>query len=466
MAMTDKKVARDAQGDPARADLLAPSRRKVLLAGGAATLTGIASSAGVFAQQAARGGPKGALGAGQGANSIGKLANVTGGLPRSANVDHRARLEACRAMLRQLGADAGVISSPRAVFHLSGVWTGSFDEGPMLIVSDKEPCLLDRLVNHGWREVWEGLTPVRDWRSYRDEDIGTAIGRTIEQVVGSQAKTIGLEEASLGSGKNAIGSRLSDITVGGKAITSVDISEQLVAMRLVKEAGEIELMRSAGPMTGIGLDTAAAALAAGHTDAEASTAAYAAMIAAGSEALAWAPSVVAGKRYNRANDLLWARVAPQPGDPITMVMSAIVGGLATPLERTFFFDYVPDRPRRMFASVVEAIHNVMDKARPGMTGAEVDRLARGVHKANGFGDHFLHRTGYSVGLNWADLELPQLHPGEQRKVKAGMTFHLVPHLFVEEFGILAISQPIVLGENGCKPLVDYPLTLAPIKAKK
>lgn len=97
-----------------------------------------------------------------------------------------------------------------------------------------------------------------------------------------------------------------------------------------------------------------------------------------------------------------------------------------------------------------------------MTGRSLNQMVRSVHAEHGLEDMFLHRAGYSVGINWPDLALPQWHPGEERSVEAGMTFHLVPHLMDPELGLVCLSQPLLVTDQGAEKLLDYPLVSKPL----
>jgi len=364
-----------------------------------------------------------------------------------------ARLQMFRNQLKESEVDVAVITAPYSVFYLSGIWTGFFASSPFIIIAQKTYAVIARRLDLAWQEVWSPQSWAGEWSSYRDEDdVADVVGRIVRKHYASARNSLGLE-LNTPRVSERFAARLS---VFAEAHKVIDLQPSMIALRSVKSSTELTHMKRSSVITVRGIEAARDSIAGGATDSASAAAAFTAMIEAGSEPLAHTPVVVSGPS-NRFTHLPWAGVRPLDGEPTTMMLGALVKGYAAPLERTFFKHHIPSVARDMLCSVAEAIEVTMSQLRPGMTGAEVDRLARSVHEKNGWADRFLHRTGYSTGINWADLDLMQLHPSEAATVAPGMTFHLVPHLVDDELGLLAISQPIVVTEHGCEPLLEFPL---------
>ena len=368
------------------------------------------------------------------------------------------RLAKVRTEMASLGVQVAVITSPYAVFYLTGIWTGWFDAAPTLVLTTDSHKVVARQLDVGWEGVWAPQTWANDWAYYRDEDdISSVVGEFARQICRRENPTLGLELNT-----PLITSRyVAAIIRSARARGVVDLQPSMVAIRSVKSATEISHLRRSAALTKVGMETARDTIARGGLDTEAASAAFAAMVAAGSEPFAYNPIVVSGP-LNRAVHIPWGSTRPRDGEPTTIMLGAVAGGYAAPLERTFFRRYVPDNARALLNSVADAVTAVLTELRPGMTGADVDRLARSAHEKNGVAARFLHRTGYSIGINWADLDLMQLHPSSKTEVVPGMTFHLVPHLMDPDLGLLAVSQPIVVTERGCEPLLDFPLVVDPL----
>ncbi|WOE70437.1 aminopeptidase P family protein [Hydrogenimonas thermophila] len=85
--------------------------------------------------------------------------------------------------------------------------------------------------------------------------------------------------------------------------------------------------------------------------------------------------------------------------------------------------------------LVRKAHDMaIEKARSGMTGAQIDRLAREVIESGGMGEYFVHSTGHGVGLDIH--EMPYISARSQTVVEDGMVFTIEPGIYVPgEFGI-------------------------------
>jgi len=147
-------------------------------------------------------------------------------------------------------------------------------------------------------------------------------------------------------------------------------------------------------------------------------------------------------------------------------MSASVRRYQCPSERTYVKGDPEPRTAAMLESLVLASERVVRELRPGMTSHEADRLGRDVIDDAGFGEFFVNRLAYSIGIGlppvWWENEIMQLRPNDDRLVGAGMTFHLVPALHVPGVGFLSRSLPIVLTDHGVEPLTDLPMRVDPL----
>jgi Xaa-Pro dipeptidase len=142
-------------------------------------------------------------------------------------------------------------------------------------------------------------------------------------------------------------------------------------------------------------------------------------------------------------------------------MSASIKRYQCPVERTYVKGKPDARTESMLEASIGAVEAVLADLRPGMTSHEADRIGRQVIEDAGYGEFFVNRLAYSVGIGfppvWWENEIMQLRPHDNRAVEPGMTFHLVPALHVPGVGFVNRSLPIVVTEQGCLPLIDLPL---------
>jgi Xaa-Pro aminopeptidase len=76
-------------------------------------------------------------------------------------------------------------------------------------------------------------------------------------------------------------------------------------------------------------------------------------------------------------------------------------------------------------------------SRTELRGWQVDRAARGVLEAAGFGAHVLHRTGHSLGVevHGNGVHMDDYETRDERRLVDGTGFTIEPGLYFEDFGV-------------------------------
>jgi Xaa-Pro aminopeptidase len=103
----------------------------------------------------------------------------------------------------------------------------------------------------------------------------------------------------------------------------------------------------------------------------------------------------------------------------------------------------PEAAHRAFLAVVqardEALRFVAEAYREGRhpKGYEVDRVARGVLEAQGYGAHVRHRTGHNLGeeVHGTGPHLDDLETHDFRPLVPGLAFTVEPGVYLEGFGV-------------------------------
>jgi Xaa-Pro dipeptidase len=121
---------------------------------------------------------------------------------------------------------------------------------------------------------------------------------------------------------------------------------------------------------------------------------------------------------------------------------------------------VPDERTQAIADIViEGIEETLDFIKPGVTGEEVERVWRKVIEKSGIKKD--SRIGYSMGLNyppdWGE-HTASLRPGDKTVLQPNMTFHMIPGIWLDDFGV-EISESFRVTETGCEVLADFPREL-------
>lgn len=141
------------------------------------------------------------------------------------------------------------------------------------------------------------------------------------------------------------------------------------------------------------------------------------------------------------------------GDPVLIDFGCKVGGYCSDETRTFLFgdDHKHTEFKKAYASVLRAHNLVLEKAKAGMTGAEIDAIARSALAEDGLDKYFTHSLGHGIGINIH--EHPTLSPRSVQQIVDGMVFSDEPGVYFDgQFGI-RIEDSCTMEEGRVKSLM-------------
>lgn len=243
--------------------------------------------------------------------------------------------------------------------------------------------------------------------------------------------------------------------LGGSA-RLVPVKGSPTAMRAVKSRVELETVRR-------GTDVAEKALreALGRVDASFTEARLAAELdhaarVLGAEALSFETIVASGRR----GALVHARPSRNRLAGVAVIDWGIVlEGYCTDSTRTVAFGRVPAELRKAHALVLEAQERALGATGPGVKAEEVDRAARSVIEAAGYGKAFGHGLGHGVGLEVH--ERPHVAPRSDDVLEEGMVFTIEPGIYLPGVGGVRVEDMAVVTRDGAELLTSLPRTLDP-----
>ena len=217
------------------------------------------------------------------------------------------------------------------------------------------------------------------------------------------------------------------------------------AMREVKSADELELLRASTRLNETVFQSVYATIEPGMTEREIALALELTMREMGAEGPSFPTIVAFGTNAARPHAVPTDREL-QAGDLVLIDMGLIHRGYCSDMTRTF----VAGRPDRTYIDRHRVVRAAMQAGigaiRAGVTGAEVDRVARQVIADAGYGDHFGHSLGHGVGL--AVHEAPRLSRTNRKKLRAGMVVTVEPGIYLPEWGGIRLENMVVVGEHG------------------
>lgn len=247
-----------------------------------------------------------------------------------------------------------------------------------------------------------------------------------------------------------------------------DLTPHLTDLRLIKDAGEIELMTRAIEATAAGHRAAARAIAADVSEGTIDGVVYAAFRAAGAEGLAF-PTIV-GSGFN-ATTLHYDHNAGAcaAGELVVVDIGARYGYYCGDLTRTYpvngAFD---DRQRELYLAVLAAHDRVAEAIRPGVTLFDLRKIAFTTlqeaaprsRSGERLGQAFIHGLGHFLGLDAHDPG------GDSVALAPGMVITNEPGIYLPDEGIgIRIEDDHLVTTDGQRNLsADLPTRPEEIEA--
>ncbi|HKD10414.1 MAG TPA: Xaa-Pro peptidase family protein [Bryobacteraceae bacterium] len=219
-------------------------------------------------------------------------------------------------------------------------------------------------------------------------------------------------------------------------------------LRMVKDAGEIDLVRRSVIINSQALDSALSRVNMNMTEADFATEIDYQSRRLGAQRPSFDTIVAAGPRsalpHARSGDASIGRGI------LLIDMGAFHGDYASDMTRMVYFGKVERRYKRAYHAVLEAQLAAIDSVRPGVTAAAVDRAARRTLKLHGLEREFVHSTGHGLGLEIH--ERPRIGRKDKTKLEAGMTVTIEPGVYMEGWGGIRIEDTVLVTSGGCEIL--------------
>jgi Xaa-Pro aminopeptidase len=232
------------------------------------------------------------------------------------------------------------------------------------------------------------------------------------------------------------------------------------ALRLVKDSGEIAVLREASARLANVAEAAFAAICPGVTERQVAGVIEDAMRQAGYDRPAFDTIVASGPNaalpHHRAGDRPLAA-----GDLVVLDFGGILDGYCCDLTRTVSVQAVSAEARRVYRAVREAQQAAIAAVRTGVATTAVDAAARDVLGVHGLAEAFGHGTGHGLGLDvHEEPRIGRPRPGEPtRLLEPGMTFTIEPGAYLPGWGGVRIEDDVLVTETGCEVLTSVPREL-------
>ncbi len=180
------------------------------------------------------------------------------------------------------------------------------------------------------------------------------------------------------------------------------------------------------------------------------------MLSHGAEGLSFDTIAVSGPNTSLCHGVPTDRQV-RAGEFFLMDFGATYEGYHSDMTRTVCVGKPTEKMEQVYAIVLEAQLRALAAAKDGITGKELDMIARDVITEAGYGDAFGHSLGHGVGMNIH--ETPNASPSSPHTLKENMIVTVEPGIYLpDEFGV-RIEDFVIIKKNGCENMTLAPKNL-------
>ncbi|MBX3579442.1 MAG: M24 family metallopeptidase [Rhizobiaceae bacterium] len=222
-------------------------------------------------------------------------------------------------------------------------------------------------------------------------------------------------------------------------------------LRASKDDGEYRKLKASAQLNDAAMQAAWAALRTGMTETEVADVVRTYFTERGGRA----EFTIIGASENGAHPhhATGGRVL-KAGDAVVMDIGGRLDGYPSDMTRMAIIGEPPAGYAEVHAIVERAVQAALAAARPGARAKDVDRAAREVIAAAGYGEFFVHRTGHGLGIDIH--EPPYITASSETVLAEGMVFSIEPGIYLPgRFGI-RLEDIVILRRDRAEILSSLP----------
>lgn len=354
-------------------------------------------------------------------------------------INRNKRIQAIRDQLQVKNIPCLIVTKHENVYYLSG-FTGSagaliITENELLLVTDSRYYLQADNEAPEW-----GLIRVEKEQPVVEVVIHQTLIKLGVRCAAFEANDLSYQRFLLLNGNDA-------------KLTLLPDNGLVEELRIIKDDDEADLMREAARITDVAFIHLLSYVSIGVTERELAMEAEWYMRRHGAEDVAFATIVSAG--LNTALPHATPGERPiQAGDLVMVDMGARYRHYCADMTRTFAVAEARPEAEQIYNICAEAQHNAEINLHSGMSGNEVDKIARDIIEHAGFGEYFGHGTGHGVGLEVH--EAPRLSSSAENILPVGAMVTIEPGIYLPCVGGVRIEDLVLVTEYGSEILTRTP----------
>ena len=340
----------------------------------------------------------------------------------------KQRLDNLIALLPSLGCQGLLIEHPIDLLYLTGLELSA----GKLCVSSKRTCLI---VDGRYYDACRDAAPC-------------PVEKLDEDVLQKLVADVSIQQIAFDSKTTSYSRFLQLQEAFGKEISLIPIEEPLRPLRLIKDSGELELMRAAGRLCVEGYNFVASLLKEGVVEEDLALELELFWKRHGGKKLSFDPIIAFGANGSMPHYRAGKGVLKN-GMSVLIDIGVTWKHYQSDMTRVVFFGEPDPRITEIYAIVEEAKRRALALCKPGTLVGELDEAARSYIASQGYGDKFTHSLGHGVGLDIHEFPLIRTTGASSKlPLQAGMVITIEPGIYLPGVGGVRLEDTILINSEG------------------
>lgn len=348
------------------------------------------------------------------------------------------RIEKLRALMKKEIIDAYLVTSPANLRYLTN-FTGT--AGLALITLEKAFFITDFRYTEQASEQVQGMTIIQQQ--------GNIVDEIIKLMESEGINVLGFEDASMTYAEYSIFEEVIDAELA-------PASGMIEKLREQKDDGEIAIIEKACTIADEGFEHVLKMIRPGMTEIEVANQLDFFMRSLGATGTSFDTIVASGVRSALPHGIASEKMIEQ-GDLITLDFGCVYQGYVSDITRTFAIGDPGQQLKEIYQIVLEAQLKVIEVAQAGVTGAQLDGVARDFITEAGYGEAFGHSTGHGIGMEIH--EGPNISRSNDTPLNVGNIITDEPGIYLAGLGGVRIEDDLVILAEGNRILTRSPKEL-------
>ncbi|MGM0174347.1 xaa-Pro aminopeptidase [Enterococcus sp. DIV0788_1] len=348
------------------------------------------------------------------------------------------RIEKLRVLMEKAIIDAYLVTSPANLRYLTN-FTGT--AGMALITLEQAFFITDfRYIEQASEQI-QGMTIIQHQ--------GDIVSELLKLMESESVNVLGFEDAVMTYADYSIFEEVIDAELAPASGLIEKLREQ-------KDDGEIAIIEKACAIADEGFDHVLKMIRPGMTEIEVANQLDFYMRSLGASGTSFETIVASGARSALPHGVASEKMIEQ-GDLITLDFGCVYQGYVSDITRTFAIGDPGQQLKDIYQIVLEAQKKVLEVAQAGVTGSQLDAVARDFISEAGYGEAFGHSTGHGIGMEIH--EGPNISRSNDEPLMEGNVITDEPGIYLAGLGGVRIEDDLVILAEGNRILTQSPKEL-------